>query len=80
MSIIRKKQIFKAMKFRTLKSVKFYSSEIKRVYSNLVACIKNISVLVKILNGSYKTHAYILEQSDSDIFVLLPGLVMIGYR
>ena len=47
---------------------------------NLVACIKNISVLVKKLNGSYKTHAYILEQSGSDLFVLLPGLVMIGCR
>ena len=34
MSTIRKKQIFKAMKFRTLKSAKFYSREIKRVYSN----------------------------------------------
>ena len=33
MSTIRKKQIFKAIKFRTLKSTKFYSSEIKWVYS-----------------------------------------------
>ena len=35
MSTIRKKQIFEAMKFRTLKSPKFCSSEIKWVYSNL---------------------------------------------
>ena len=33
MSTIRKKQIFKAMKFQTLKSAKFYCSEIKWVYS-----------------------------------------------
>ena len=33
MSTIRKEQIFKAMKFRTLKRSKFYSSEIKWVYS-----------------------------------------------
>ena len=33
MSKIRKKQTFKAIKFRTLKSTKFYSSEIKWVYS-----------------------------------------------
>ena len=29
----RKKQIFKAIKFRTIKIAKFYSSEIKCVYS-----------------------------------------------
>ena len=34
MSKIRKRQIFKAMKFRILKSAKFYSSEIKQVYSS----------------------------------------------
>ena len=33
MSKIRKK-IFKAMKFQILKSAKFYSSEIKQVYSS----------------------------------------------
>ena len=33
MSTTRKKQIFKAMKFRTIKIAKFYSSEIKWVYS-----------------------------------------------
>ena len=35
MSTIRKKQIFKAMKFRTPKSAKFYSSEIKWVYTEM---------------------------------------------
>ena len=34
MSTIRKKQIIKAMKFRIFKSAKFYSSQIKWVYSN----------------------------------------------
>ena len=34
MSTTRKKQIFKAMKFRTIKIAKFYSSEIKWVYNN----------------------------------------------
>ena len=34
MSTTIKKQIFKAMKFRTIKIAKFYSSEIKWVYSN----------------------------------------------
>ena len=33
MSTIRKKRIFKAMKFQTTKMAKFYSSEIKWVYS-----------------------------------------------
>ena len=33
MSTIIKKQIFEAMKFRTLKSTNFYSSEIKWVCS-----------------------------------------------
>ena len=33
MSITRKRQIFKAMKFRNIKHAKFYSSEIKWVYS-----------------------------------------------
>ena len=32
MSKTRKKQIFKAMKFRIIKNAKFYSSEIKWVY------------------------------------------------
>ena len=32
MSKTRKKQIFKAMKFRIIKKAKFYSSEIKWVY------------------------------------------------
>ena len=35
MSTIGKKQIFKAIKFRTLKSAKFYSSEIKWVNNSL---------------------------------------------
>ena len=33
MSTTRKKQIFEAMKFQTIKIAKFYSSEIKWVYS-----------------------------------------------
>ena len=33
MSTTRKKQIFKAMKFGTIKIAKFYSSKIKWVYS-----------------------------------------------
>ena len=36
MSTIRKKRIFEAMKFGTLKSTKFYSSEIKRVYRIII--------------------------------------------
>ena len=35
MSTIRKKHIFEAMKFQSPKSAKFYSSEIKWVYSIL---------------------------------------------
>ena len=34
MSTPRKKKIFKAMKFRTIKNAKFYSSEIKWVYNS----------------------------------------------
>ena len=33
MSATRKKQIFKAIKFRIIKNAKFYSSEIKWFYS-----------------------------------------------
>ena len=36
MSITRKKAIFKAMKCRTIKHTKFYSSEIKWIYSILI--------------------------------------------
>ena len=38
MSTTRKKQFFKAIKFRTIKNVKFYSSEIKWVYSIHLIC------------------------------------------
>ena len=34
MSTTRKKQIFKAMKFRIIKNAKFYSIKIKWVYSS----------------------------------------------
>ena len=42
MSTTGKKQIFKAMKFRTIKNAKFYSSEIKWAYSSKIYCIANI--------------------------------------
>ena len=41
MSTTRKKQIFKAMKFRTIKISKFYSSEIKWVYKPIKALLEH---------------------------------------